>query len=134
MPPVINPRGVGSSWGTRLAIMAGRVLPPGGVERTMLGGRCEDAPRCGDDACRRAGECRTHSMLMCGACWDAKRISVPLIVLGPLTASIGVVCGSDGGCGGRDLEVVGYSEPTEDRKVPGHIYYSPETKQLEVWQ
>lgn len=131
MPVVINPRGVGSSWGTRLAIMAGRVLPPGGVERIMLGGRCEDAPRCSDDACREAGKCLTRSMLMCGTCWDAEKVSTPLIVLGPLTASVGISCGR---CGGRDLEVVGFNEPTEDKRVPGRIYYSPETKQLEVWQ
>lgn len=109
MPPVINPRGVGSSWGTRLAIMAGRVLPPGGIERTMLGGRCEDAPRCGDDACREAGKCLTRSMLMCGACWDAEKVSTPLIVLGPLDASVGISCGRCGATG---------SEAQPDTGVP----------------
>jgi hypothetical protein len=104
MPPVINPRSVGSSWGTRLAIMAGRVLPPGGVERTRLWWmRCVDSPRCGDDDCLQAGRCLgTGPFLVCSRCRDDRGVFAGLTIIGPLTAPLGVSCEQ---CGGRDSEV-----------------------------
>lgn len=113
--------------------MEERVLPPGGVERTRLRWRRCDNALCGDDDCNQAGRCVLAGMNMigCARCWAADHVHGDVVIVGPLTASVGVECRA---CGGRDLEVVGYSEPTEDVKVPGHIYYSPETKQLEVWR
>ncbi len=37
-------------------------------------------------------------------------------------------------CGGEGLEVQGYNETTKDPRIPGRIYYSPQTHQLEEWQ
>jgi hypothetical protein len=108
--------------------MAGRVLPPGGVERTRLVWQHCNAHSAADP-CDAKGP-----ILICGRCWASRKVFSGLTIIGPLTASTGVVCAGDEGCGGRDLEVQGYSEPTEDPKVPGRIYYSPETNQLEVWQ
>jgi hypothetical protein len=108
--------------------MAGRVLPPGGVEHTRLVWQHCDAHTAADP-CDAKGP-----ILICGRCWDDRKIFAGLTIIGPLTASTGVVCASDEGCGGRDLEVQSYNEPTVDPKVPGRIYYSPETKQLEVWR
>jgi hypothetical protein len=92
--------------------------------------RCGALRWLGDEPCGFNGE----PILICGRCWDDRKVFSELTILGPLTAPIGIICASDEGCGGRDLEVQGYSEPTEDPKVPGRIYYSPETHQLEVWQ
>lgn len=104
MPVVLNPRGAGSSWGIRLAVMAGRVLPPGGVERTRLvWGRCGNAPRCENDDCREAGKCLgTGIVLPCSRCWDTEKVWANLTITGPLDAVLGVECER---CGGKDSEV-----------------------------
>jgi hypothetical protein len=97
MPPIINPRSIGSSWGIRLAIMAGRVLPPGGVEQTLLVyPRCDDVPHCGDPECLSRAKCYAGGMrkLVC-------RCGGGLIIHGPLTAPLGVSCET---CGARDNE------------------------------
>lgn len=152
MPPVINPRSKGSqealrlrakasaasvpapragyAWGLLRARMEERVLPPGGIERTYFRyERCENALACGDPGCLENGRCFAggRPMLWCGACGGG------LIIIGPLTAPLGVQCKE---CGGTGLQVQGYDEPVEDPnlKVPGRLYYSPETKKLEVWE
>jgi hypothetical protein len=116
MPPVLNLRGVGSSWGIRLAIMAGRVLPPGGVEHTRLVWQHCDAHTAADP-CDAKGP-----ILICGRCWDDRKVFAGLTIIGPLTASTGVVCDTDDGCGGRDSEVQGDTgTPTGYTEAMGRI-------------
>lgn len=96
MPPVINPRSVGASWGIRLAIMAGRVLPPGGVARTKLvWSRCDASSVV--DPCTYKGP-----VLVCGTCWNRDRSAGEVFILGPLAVPVGLVCET---CGGRDAAV-----------------------------